>query len=313
MARCVEDAARTWTGPTLSDEEVAPSALVVCSATGIDDRSALPFWGERETKYPGNTCRITEVDRDSATANTGGAETSINLRDDESLLGLFEGRAEVCVDISGLSHSVWASLVRAALGAKWLRRVTVAYAEPLRYSFHASPASPTMFDLSDGFDGLAPLPGFAKLGPPPSEGEAVLVAFLGFEGSRPRVVAAQLDPSPRVIPVVGMPGFQMELPTYTVASNREFLDEYRAGAHVRFARANCPFEAMAVLDSVARDYADAFIYVAPVGTKPHALGVVMFALLNPSRVEILYDHPRRRHGRTKGVGSVHLYRLHERQ
>jgi len=131
--------------------------------------------------------------------------------------------------------------------------------------------------------------------------------MLGFEGDRPERLLLQVDPAPKVIPVVGVPGFQIEFPAFTVACNRTFLEEYRAQSEVRYARASCPFEAYEVLTQIKRDNPDYHMYLAPVGTKPHALGTILYAIANPDRTEVMFDHPVRKAGRTKGIGVIHVY------
>jgi hypothetical protein len=183
----------------------------------------------------------------------------------------------------------------------------VIYAEPESYREHPSPASATLFDLSVKFEGLAPLPGFARLSGPVDERQCVFVAMLGFEGNRPERLLAQVDPTPKVVPVVGVPGFQVEFPAFTVACNREFLDENRAQTEIRLARASCPFEAFQALAEIRTDNPDHYMYLAPVGTKPHALGTILYAIAHPQSTEIMFDHPVRKPGRTKGVGVIHIY------
>ena len=49
--------------------------------------------------------------------------------------------------------------------------------------------------------------------------------------------------------------------------------------------------------------------VAPIGTKPHALGAVLYYLDHSRTVEVLYDHPVRKERRTLGTSRVCLYDL----
>jgi hypothetical protein len=108
---------------------------------------------------------------------------------------------------------------------------------------------------------------------------------------------------------VGVPGFRIEYPQITHASNEDFLNEYRAHANVRLARASCPFEAFEALSELHRDCSGRYMYIAPVGTKPHALGAICYALKNPDTTEIMYDNPVRKPGRTAGVRTFHIYKL----
>ena len=74
--------------------------------------------------------------------------------------------------------------------------------------------------------------------------------------------------------------------------------------------ASCPFDVLQALADIRRDYADHYIYLAPVGTKPHALGAIIFAAANEAISEVMFDHPVRRGGGTEGVGLIHIYDFH---
>ena len=51
--------------------------------------------------------------------------------------------------------------------------------------------------------------------------------------------------------------------------------------------------------------------IAPIGTKPHALGAFLFPLKTSRRVEFVYDFPIRKRNRTIGTGKVFVYRISE--
>lgn len=211
------------------------------------------------------------------------------------------------LDISGLSHCVWAPLVRSLFERQITTRVL--YVEPNSYKVHPSPASENIFDLSVKFEGSAPLPGFACLSAPPDESKCLFVAPLGFEGNRPERLLLDLDPPPKVIPVVGVPGFKMEYPAFTIGCNRNFLIGYNCSSELRLARASCPFELFNELSDIRKNYPDYYMYLALVGTKPHALGAVLYSIANPDTTEILFDHPVRRKKRTDGISLIHIYNL----
>ena len=285
--------------------DIRPGELVVSASDATENRGQLPVWTELLSVFPGRIARVGVSGRESCTICISGRPDAVVLLRDEEAVRASLPSDEWLIDISGMSHPVWASIVRAAYLAKVKTRVL--YAEPESYRLHASPASATQFDLSVTFEGVSPLPGFAKLSGPADNQACVLVAALGFEGNRPECLALQIEPTPKVVPIVGVPGFQMEFPAFTVACNRGFLEDHGAHSDIRYARASCPFEAMEQLQEIARDNPGAYLYLAPIGTKPHALGVVLFALRNPGMTEVLFDHPVRREGRTKGVGVIHAF------
>lgn len=291
----------------LGEADLEPNAHFVFALGATEKRARLPLWQQMLATSPERCVVIERQDHETIDVRDRGAEKrSVSLLDDKSLRALLS-TGTVYLDISGLGHHVWASLLRAAHHIRLPLKII--YVEPAGYKPHPSPASPTVFDLSIGFSGLSPLPGFARLSGPVDEAKTLLVALLGFEGSRPQHLALQIDTVPKVVPIVGVPGFRLEYPAFTVACNRTFLEEYRAHGEIRFARASCPFEAFRTLADLRRDYPDYYMYIAPVGTKPHSLGAVWFALEHPTVTELMYDHPMRKPGRTQGLGLIHVYDL----
>jgi len=299
----------TLTVSSFGAATVTSTALCIFASSGTEPRAHIPIWDEIRSKRSGLCVEVTEQRPREFVARIGSTERTLVLTDVAALHGLFSSRVAY-IDISGLAHHVWAPLIRA--GLKSVDILYAVYAEPDSYKAHPSPASTTLYDLSEGFRGLEPLPGFANLAGPARDAASIFVPFLGFEGPRARYLAMSLDPLPKVIPVVGVPGFRLEYPQVAVVSNQEFLSENNAYSEIRFARASCPFEAYSVLDEIRRDNPGSFLYLAPVGTKPHALGVVWYAIEHSSDTEIMYDHPRRKPNRTEGVGLVHVYKLKPR-
>lgn len=288
----------------LGAADVADSDVIVAARASTEDRGSLTLWDELSAADSNRVIWVRQRGRDGVILNHANHELEISLSDASQLEALFKDRS-VLIDISGLSHSTWAPIFRAAYAQR--RPTKALYAEPERYREHASPMSSSRFDLSTTLEGLAPLPGFAQLMGPLDEARCIFVAMLGFEGNRPECLALQIEPLPKVVAVIGVPGFQMEYPSFTVACNRRFLQEYRAHSDIRFARASCPFEAYRAIEDVRRDFEDYYLYIAPVGTKPHALGAIWYALDNPTTCEIMFDHPVRKPGRTSGVGVIHVY------
>jgi hypothetical protein len=278
----------------------------VFSTIGTEARAQIPLWEEVKKTSRGRCVEIAGQDERAIEVVIEERRLSVSLTDADRLDELV-GSGTVYIDISGLAHHVWAPLIRASLRCS--AEVFAVYVEPKIYRSHRSPASTSVFDLSEGFRGLEPLPGFVNLSGPTSERDALFVPFLGFEGPRARQLAMSLDPVPHVIPVIGVPGFRIEYPQITISSNQEFLTDSGAHANVRFADAVCPFAAYNVIDEIRKDYPDSYLYLAPVGTKPHALGVVWYAIEHPSETEIMYDHPMRKPRRTEGIGAVHVYRI----
>ena len=209
----------------------------------------------------------------------------------------------IAVDLTSLEHRVWAPLVRTILASG--KRLLALYVEPHDYRKHdEEPGS--LFDLSST-RGIEPLPGFARI-TRRGDGIGAFAPLLGFEGARLKHIFDQEDVDSRqTAPIVGVPGFRLEYSMYSYVANRDTLDQDRMEDRTELAAANCPFEAYGALERIHQRVGQNHLRVAPIGTKPHALGAVLYAIRNPTNVELIYDHPVRTENRTEGSRSVYVY------
>jgi hypothetical protein len=169
-----------------------------------------------------------------------------------------------------------------------------------------NPTEGEIFDLSERILGIAPIPGFASFAR--VKDDFCFVALLGFEGTRVAYLLEQVQPvGDRIIPIVGVPGFRAEYPFATYTGNRLPLMESDAWRRVRFADANCPFSLYYLLQQLSDEYGGSYLKIAPVGTKPHAIGAALFVIDDPSRRELVYDHPVRKAERTTGIARLLAY------
>ncbi|WP_163151259.1 hypothetical protein [Bradyrhizobium uaiense] len=251
--------------------------------------------------------KITSQGRTSIETDAQGLG-SLSLRNQSDLSRLFDHvrKKRIYLDITGLSHHVWAPLVRVALDKNL--DLNVVYVEPANYSYSPSPRKGEIFDLSESIDGIAPIPLFATLNDTDEE-RVCFIALLGFEGTRFAYLVEQIDPpGGKIVPVIGVPGFQLEYPFHAYMGNQPALEQTRAWRNVHFARANCPFSLYYVLEDIMRRYSSDHIKIAPIGTKPHALGAVLLAITTTTRsIELVYDHPKRKPKRTTGALRLLVY------
>lgn len=288
---------------------VPDAGSLYLSGKSVEERSEHPSdWETGQTRV--RFCNIVGQAFDQiAMQGAGlGAGAAVVLRSMRALLDWWAGVHEdvVYLDYTGLSHHVWAPLLRSALAAG--KTVRAVYVEPKEYRRSDTPREGEIFDLSERIGGVAPLPGFASLNP--DTDDAILIALLGFEGSRfAHIVELVQPPGDRIIPIIGVPGFRPEYPFHTYLGNQPALEQTKAWRHVRYARANCPFSAFYALTDVGSQWPNGALKIAPIGTKPHALGAVLFYLVSGRDIELIYDHPVRKERRTAGSGRVNIYHV----
>ncbi|GHD51800.1 hypothetical protein [Mycetocola manganoxydans] len=249
-------------------------------------------------------CRLEVLDE--ARCFIHGPNIEVNLFEFGDLEGFARSLAgPVAVDLTSLEHRVWAPLIKALVACH--DEVLALYAEPNDYR-RSDELPGAVYDLSTG-RGIEPLPGFARLARR-SDDEGYFAPLLGFEGARLGHIFDQEEVElRRTSPIIGSPGFRVEYPTYTYLANRDILEHDRMDRRVEYARASCPFEAYRAIERIHAKAGGKHLRVAPIGTKPHALGAVLYAIQHSALVELIYDHPVRSKGRTRGSRGVYVYEV----
>ncbi len=283
-----------------------PGSLYIGGSSAEDRSRHVSVWeGHADVTF----ARVVSDDGSRAVVEMDDETLDVGLRSAEDIRGVLQSDRYACVylDITGLEHHVWAPFLK-GIRVTGVRAFCV-YVEPGDYRFSSAPTEGTIFDLSESIRGIGPLPGFLSLSGG-SEEEALFVPLLGFEGARFAHMLEAVQPgTDRVHPVIGVPGFRPEYPFYAYLGNRLPLMDTGAWQYVRFAPANCPFALYHLLVDVSCLSPGRLLRIAPIGTKPHALGAMLYYLDHSATTEIIYDHPIRNDRRTIGVSRTCIYDL----
>lgn len=279
---------------------------------GDEERSA--WWEALRASVPDRVIKLREMPEvNLALVEMDSATFELHLRQPNAFGPLLRHGCtrQVDIDLTSLPTHIWAPIVKYLWSNSLPARAL--YVEPANYTLSSAPTEGTIFDLSERIRGLSPLPGFAQVSRM-DDGEGLLVALLGFEGARFAHLIENIEPkSESVFPIVGAPGFKLQYPFHAFLGNRPAIEQVGCATNVHFAQANCPFSAYYAIRDISRKRRGTSIQVAPIGTKPHALGAILFALANHEFVEVVYDHPIRRAGRTTGSTRCCVYNISEFQ
>lgn len=207
----------------------------------------------------------------------------------------------IYIEVTGMSCRLAAPLMKYAIDNGM--DVRVVYSEPHGYLLDEFKKEGVDHDLSESFDGVNPLPGFAIV--LPHRTEPIFVSMLGFEGGRLKYLITTQQPTfDKIRPVVGVPGYQIEYPFEAYWGNRNSLRTTKAWEHMEYAEANSIVDSYLILKKISFDNRNPNMVIAPIGTKPHAIGAILYAIKNPMKVELLYDNPKRSLNRTDGIGRI---------
>lgn len=134
------------------------------------------------------------------------------------------------------------------------------------------------------------------------------VFCVGFEGQRLEQAFEELPINPKRTGVIfGVPAFRPGWEMDTFANNARTIRERGVGGGVFFCGANNPKAILETLEGIYRDKSsEEQMFVGGIGTKPHGIGVALFAC-ERTDVGLLYDHPTRSPKRTSEYSAWHLF------
>lgn len=182
------------------------------------------------------------------------------------------------------------------------------YVEPREYTRPSSTkgADHRDFDLSSEVIGFKAIPGRSPFldGVQPQRG----VFLAGFEGGRLERAFESLNIIARSTEVVfGVPAYTPGWEMNSFSNIVPVIEDRHIDGGVFFCPADNP---VAVIEFLRRQYGtkadDAVFFVAPLGTKPHGIGALLFAL-EQEDVGVIYDHPMPRKGRTAKSLTWHVF------
>jgi hypothetical protein len=291
---------------------------VVIVGSEADDRSSsLP--GRWQKKFTGKayclpydvkteTCAFAPIELGDEPLR----KTTAAFNDITDLYGMLElsnfANKNILIDFTGMEQPAIFFLLDCLRQQKQLKRVFGLYTEPIQYKTLAGPLFEETFDLTEEFIPFKALPGFVRAYD--RDKEKLLLVFMGFEGRRFLKVFEEVNPKQRhTHAVFGIPAYQPGWQYLTLGSNQQALETSRAVLHR--AEANNPFDAYEIAQLVLDNYPDAQLILAPIGTKPHAVGSAIFASRHQETI-IAYDFPiKHKLFRTEGIGKSSVYNLTE--
>lgn len=200
-----------------------------------------------------------------------------------------------------------------ALDALGVSEFDILYVEPKHY--HSPRRREILhrrdFELSGNVPGYRAIPGYAiLLGDQPSQKG---VFFLGYEESRLRRAFEDLQMIHAATSAVtfGVPAFKPGWEMDAIANNISVIREQNIRGGLYFCGAENPAAVIEILSSIHQGLSQGQrLFVAPIGTKPHGIGVALF-VSEHRNVGIIYDHPRRTQGRSDAIAHWHLFSVRD--
>lgn len=200
----------------------------------------------------------------------------------------FSKTAKIAIDISCFTKPYFFLILKHLQSLRKFDSVSVFYSEPKSYIF--TKGLYTSYHSSNGPLTILEIPGYS--GYDRRGQKRLLIILLGFDGNLSKEINEDIAPIKTII-VNGFPGYAPKYKDISLISNERLIQDH---SDIKYSRANNPFETYNLLESIRREEklkgsdGDLFINIAPLGTKPMALGACLYAIYNPD-VRIVYPMP----------------------
>ena len=221
-------------------------------------------------------------------------EVECEIRNPSSSLSALESNAfdaskNIGIDISCFTKPYFYFLIKLLRERFNVLKIDAYYTEPQFYGFEKGIF--TAFHTNAGPLSIIEMPGYS--GQEPRDAIRKLIILLGFDGDLSREINEDVSPGETIV-VNGFPSYSPKFKDISLIANEKLVSDHNI--KVAYARANHPFEVYNLLDALKKEASAAtqgeetFINIAPLGTKPMALGACLFALHNPE-VRVVYPLP----------------------
>ncbi len=201
-------------------------------------------------------------------------------------------------------------LMIGALYENGIKRFSSLYVEPQNYSRlqKIEIGNERKFELSDSYLGYKGIPGYLL-----SLDTGDYVAFCcGYEHERIMNAFDYESISSKYATLIfGMPPFNAGWDMNAYEGHINFIDS-QSIKDIKYCGSTNPLAVVKKLDEMYQSLqGDEKLFVAPLGTKPMSLGACLFIVVcgDRERVALLFDHPIKKSGRSKKLGTWHLYNI----
>lgn len=198
-----------------------------------------------------------------------------------SHLSSFDKKMSFSIDISCFTKPYFFYLLKYIHERISISSPTVFYTEPFSYKFPKKGLF-SSYHETEGPIRIEEIPGFNGIR---ERGvNKILIVLLGFESASLDEISVDVSPNESFF-INGFPSYAPKFKDISLVANETFTSN--PDNTILYSRANNPFEVFNILEKVKKNFSNAFINIAPLGTKPMALGACLFAIHNPE-VKVLF-------------------------
>lgn len=198
---------------------------------------------------------------------------------------IISSNSSIGVDISCFTKPYFFSILKNLVVIYKIKEACIFYTEPMSYIF--SKGNYTSYQSTFGPLNVIEIPGYPGNGA--DDKKKKLIILLGFDGELSSYINQEIAPDETIL-INGFPGYLPKFKDISLISNEKLVSSDSVKLH--YSSANNPFLMFNVLEKIKNESLDSNLSVAPLGTKPMALGACIFAIHNPT-TRIIYPLPQK--------------------
>lgn len=206
----------------------------------------------------------------------------------------------VLIDMTSLSHVSLACLLKAILIEMKPAKVFMAYVKPEKYVRNSN----NEYDFSVDISAPKAIPGYATH----SKDNQILVPFLGFEGKRLLNIMGE-ELYSEINPVLGFPSADPLWQFETLRYCKDTIQEKDASLNIRKCKADSIYDAYYELEDIMKDAEGRQMVIAPLGTRPHFVAAILFAIRHRNNCKIIFDNVKEKSDCTEGIRDTIIYHI----
>jgi len=200
----------------------------------------------------------------------------------EPLISQLDKKTNFFIDITAFIKPHFFILIKLLKGKMLGGLLNIFYTEPEYYKFNKNLYDE--YEYLKGFLDIQSIPGF--LGSTSRGEDKILAILLGFEGNISSEIYEDVAPSNLTV-INGVPSYLQKFKDISILNNSRLIANTES---IIYANATDPFKIFNKLSLLNSNNETKSIVIAPLGTKPMALGACIFALKYPE-VRVIYPYP----------------------